>query len=82
MERFRKQIDEFDMELIAILKKRMAVSKEIGKYKKECGLPVYDPVREKAVIDKLKILADDYLTSESIEKIYTEIFSASKSLQK
>lgn len=36
----RQQIDSFDNELLEILNKRMAVSREIGKYKKEHSMPV------------------------------------------
>lgn len=36
----RRQIDSLDNELLEVLNKRMAVSREIGKYKKEHSMPV------------------------------------------
>jgi len=36
----RKQIDEIDTELVELLAKRMQISREIGKYKKEHRMPV------------------------------------------
>lgn len=82
MDELRKQIDECDKKLIETLKERMSISKKIGKYKKENNLPIYDLTREKAVLNKLKTFANNDLTQEGIEKIYTAIFSASKDIQK
>lgn len=50
----RQQIDGIDNELIEILNKRMRVSREIGQYKKEHGMPIlqaarYDDLMQKRV---------------------------------
>jgi chorismate mutase len=41
----RQQIDEIDNELLAILARRMRISKEIGQYKKEHNMPVLQTMR-------------------------------------
>jgi len=41
----RQQIDELDNDLLAVLAKRMRVSKEIGQYKKEHDMPVLQTAR-------------------------------------
>jgi len=41
----RQQIDELDNDLLAVLAKRMRVSKEIGQYKKEHNMPVLQTTR-------------------------------------
>jgi len=41
----RRQIDEIDGELLNVLDKRMRVSREIGRYKKEHNMPVLQTVR-------------------------------------
>ena len=48
----RQQIDQIDDELLAILAKRMRVSKEIGQYKKEHNMPVLQTVRYDEILDK------------------------------
>ena len=48
----RKQIDEIDEELLAILSKRMRVSREIGQYKKEHNMPVLQTVRYDEILEK------------------------------
>jgi len=47
----RQQIDELDNELLAILAKRMRVSKEIGQYKKEHNMPVLQTVRYDEILE-------------------------------
>jgi len=41
----RREIDELDQMLLNLLSKRMAISREIGRYKKEYSIPVFQPSR-------------------------------------
>lgn len=41
----RREIDELDQRLLDLLSKRMAISREIGRYKKENSIPVLQPAR-------------------------------------
>ena len=47
----RQEIDEIDNELLAILAKRMRISKEIGQYKKEHNMPVLQTVRYDEILE-------------------------------
>ena len=51
IEELRKAIDEIDGGLVLLLRRRIGVALEIGKYKRGMGLPVYDPSREEAVLE-------------------------------
>ena len=42
----RQQIDDLDEEIIQLLKKRMGISKEVGKLKEKLDIPVEDKIRE------------------------------------
>ena len=46
----RQQIDDCDHELLAVLKRRMSVSREIGKFKKAHNLRIVQPVRYQDMI--------------------------------
>lgn len=48
----RQQIDELDSELVELLAKRMQVSREIGKYKKEHSMPILQMGRHDEIIQK------------------------------
>lgn len=49
---YRAQIDEIDHKLVELFAKRMDVAAGIAAYKKEHGLPVLDPVREREKLQK------------------------------
>ena len=49
----RQQIDQLDEDIIQLLKKRMGISKEVGKLKEELDIPVEDKGREQEIIDRL-----------------------------
>ncbi|HPG43903.1 MAG TPA: chorismate mutase [Acholeplasmataceae bacterium] len=48
----RKEIDLIDEQMMELFKKRMAVSKQIGKVKIMMGLPIVDHTRETLILEK------------------------------
>ncbi len=52
LEAARAEINEIDKEMTALFERRMAVAREIAKFKAEAGLPIYDEKREKEVIER------------------------------
>lgn len=81
IDELRKEIDTIDNQLTSLLERRMNVSTQIGEYKKERGLKVYDAVREREVIAKNLSRLHDTALSPYIENIYTAIMSESKKKQ-
>jgi chorismate mutase len=55
----RKQIDELDDDLLALLARRMRVSKEIGTYKKEHGMPILQAKRYEEILQKRILQAEE-----------------------
>ncbi|MFW2829914.1 chorismate mutase [Sphingomonas sp. ID0503] len=56
---FRQSIDNIDAALVCMLAERFRITKAVGQYKAEHGLPPADPGREKAQIERLRRLAAD-----------------------
>jgi chorismate mutase/prephenate dehydratase len=80
IKKLRSQIDEIDNTLISAFQKRMDISAELAKYKKQNNLPVFDPARER------QKLAD--ITAKTTEDIrtyaaalYSLLFDLSRSYQ-
>ena len=70
LDELRSSIDNIDSVLIHILAERFKVTRKVGKYKKEQGLPPADPAREQVQIARLRQLAEDsHLDPEFSEKI-------------
>ena len=49
--RAREHINVIDRQMAELFEKRMLCAKEIAEYKMENGLPVFDPSREKIIIE-------------------------------
>lgn len=52
LEQCRQEIDRIDCELTKLLEQRMKVVALVGAYKKEHHMEVFDPRRERLVLDK------------------------------
>lgn len=80
LQKLRKDIDNIDDKIVALIKKRMSIAKKVGEYKKKNNLPVYSKNREDEILSKLKSKSkQDYLL---FEQIYKKIFSHSRKLQR
>lgn len=77
----RKIIDEIDSQMAGLFLKRMAAAERIALYKKECGLPVEDLVREKEMIER----RCDQIEDERLKGHYADflkgVISVSKDYQ-
>lgn len=78
----RSRIDEIDRGLVDLLNRRAEVSVEVGRLKSEVSGPVFKPLREKEVFDKLLALNTGPLPERHLESIYREIISSSRRLQR
>jgi chorismate mutase len=79
----RRQIDQWDDELLRILKNRMAVSKKIGHYKKEENITILQTTRWSEVLeDKLKKARGMGLSDQFVAQVFKQIHQESIDFQK
>ncbi len=76
----RGKIDDIDRKIVELLNKRAREAIDIGKLKSKSGKAVYDPTREEAILEKLRKV-NKLLPDSSLKAIFTEIISASRSLE-
>lgn len=81
IEKYRKEIDLLDDQILKLLNERMEKVKEIGKLKHTTGTAIYRPEREKEILDRLKLLNKGALNSEAIDAIFLEVFAVSRNLE-
>ena len=77
----RKQIDSVDQKLLTLLNQRLRLVQEIGKIKKEMRKRIYDPAREKEVLEKLKITNRGPLPEADLKKIFKTMIRVCRKLQ-
>ena len=80
LKELRGQIDEIDDQLVELFAKRMDVAAAIGDYKKENGMPVFVPARER---EKLKDVAEKAgpEMANYTRVLYSMLFELSRSYQ-
>jgi chorismate mutase/prephenate dehydratase len=78
----RRRIDEINLRLLELLGERAHLALEIGRIKSANGAEVYQPLREQEILDRLAQLNPGPLTTEHIRRIFTEIISACRALER
>ena len=78
----RAFIDALDKELVRLLNQRARVSLAVGALKKQANLPVWQPQREKELLETLASCTGEALPPEHLKAIYKEILSSSRALQR
>lgn len=74
IEKLREEIEALDNQLFRLLEKRLIVSLSIGELKTESGDDVYDPEREKEIIENL--ISNDYdLPDDLVRRVMKTILT-------
>ncbi|BBH23033.1 bifunctional 3-deoxy-7-phosphoheptulonate synthase/chorismate mutase [Paenibacillus baekrokdamisoli] len=81
LEQLREQLDVLNLQLLEMLSERGRIAQEIGYEKEKQGVPKYDPVREKKMLDKLADLNQGPFEHETVRHLFKQIFQASLQLQ-
>ncbi|OXS55227.1 chorismate mutase [Cohnella sp. CIP 111063] len=81
MEELRGRLDSVNLQLLELLSERARIAQEIGQEKEKQGVPKYDPVREKKMLDELVALNKGPFDDETIRHLFKQVFQASLKLQ-
>lgn len=82
LEAYRQQIDAIDQKLVPLFLERMAVTEQVGKYKKEKGLPVLDSAREQEILAAKAALTADPAEKADVASLYESILAISRRQQR
>jgi chorismate mutase / prephenate dehydratase len=80
--RLRSQIDACDARIVEALNVRARLAMEIGHLKNADGAPVFRPDREAQILRSLEEQSQGPLPAQAIERIYVEILSACRALER
>jgi len=81
LEELRAKVDDINIKLLHLINERATLIEEIGNLKKKQGLPRFDPVREREMIDHLIAYNQGPFDDKTIRHLFKQIFQASLDLQ-
>jgi len=81
LDEYRNTIDEVDTEILKLLNRRAALSREIGIIKARAGLPVIDPHREDLVLRRVARNRRGDIAGATAVRVYREILADSRRIQ-
>ena len=82
IEDWRDEIDRVDEKLVELLNRRAQCAIEIGRIKRERGLPVYSPEREREVVRHVAGIASGPLEADAVRRLFERIIDESRSLER
>ncbi len=82
IEELRREIDEIDRRLLDLLNQRARRVVEIGRIKSGCGLPLYQPDRERKVFEGVEAANPGPLSNRAIRRLFERILDESRSAER
>ena len=78
----RKRIDLLDESLVRLLNARAACALEIGRLKRDMGVPIYQPEREAEVLRNVQSLNTGPLDQAAIKRLFERIIDEARHLER
>lgn len=79
---WRECIDALDRVIICLLNERVVCANVIGQIKKRSEAPVYDPAREKIVIENVKQNNQGPLSDEAVRRLFERIIDETRAVER
>ena len=79
---WRRRIDEIDCKLVKLLNERSKCALEIGRLKQQAKLPLYQPDREKEVLQNAEQNNTGPLTDAAIRRLFERIIDEARSAER
>jgi len=82
VDEYRRRIDQIDEQLMKLLNARSACAVEIGRIKRRLGLPVYQPDREKWILDRVARNNPGPLDKGAVRRVFERVIDESRRLER
>jgi chorismate mutase len=81
LEALRRSIDDLDGRILQLIAERVRVVLAVGEYKRRNNLAVYDPERERRMLDRLCSQAPYPLDAETVRRIFERLIDESRRIE-
>ena len=79
---WRAKIDVLDEILVDLLNRRAEYALEIGRIKKDRGMPIYSPEREAFILREVQAISKGPLKKEAVRRLFERIIDESRRLER
>jgi chorismate mutase-like protein len=81
LEALRRQIDAVDERILELVAERVELVLRVGELKRTSGAAVYDPERERRVLERLAHQAVPPLDRETVQRVFERLIDESRRLE-
>lgn len=81
LEALRRSIDDLDNRILELVAERVRVVLAVGQYKREHNIAVYDPERERKLLDRLCGQAQHPLDADTVRRIFERLIDESRRIE-
>lgn len=78
---WRKRIDELDEQLVKLLNERSRCAAEVGKLKHKANLPLYQPEREREILERVQRLNGGPLGNDALKRLFERILDEARTVE-
>lgn len=82
MRTLRARIDALDEQIVALLNERAACALEIGEIKRTVGMAIYQPGREKEVLEHVRRVSGGPLDGAAVMRLFERIIDEARRLER
>ena len=78
---WRKRIDDLDARLVELLNGRLSCAAEIGRLKHAAGVPLYQPEREREILERVQRLNKGPLENDALKRLFERILDEARAVE-
>jgi chorismate mutase len=81
LDALRAAIDHVDRGILELVAERVRLVLRVGDYKRQNGLPVYDPERERSLLERLSSTAPAPLDADTVRRVFERLIDESRRIE-
>jgi len=78
---WRARIDELDRELVRLIAQRAECALQIGRLKRDSGMPVYEPDRERIIFENIARYNQGPLSQVQLRQVFERLVDVMRQIQ-
>jgi chorismate mutase len=81
LEALRRRIDDLDRRILELVAERVKVVLAVGQFKRDNNIAVYDPDRERKMLERLCGQAPEPLDADTVRRIFERLIDESRRIE-